>query len=322
MTQMQRDARTGILTYLACTFALSSIFYTLIIRAGHLAAGGGLYVLGLMWCPGVSAMLTCLILRRPLSSLGWRWKWRYQWMSYVIPIAYATATYVVIWALGFGGVPNWAFVEKFAAARHFAGSRGMALALYVAMSLTLGMVLSVTSALGEEIGWRGFLVPELAKTTTFTKTALISGAIWTSWHVPILVFADYNNGTPAWYGLTCFAVMVIGVSFAFAWMRLRSGSLWTGAFLHASHNMVIQSILTPLTLDTGITKWVIDEFGCGLAIAAIVVAFLFWRKRHDVERAPDASSAAPAVSSPRPSARETALRVDASSAARPRSAAG
>jgi CAAX protease family protein len=34
------------------------------------------------------------------------------------------------------------------------------------------------------------------------------------------LFADYNSGTPAWYGLTCFTIMVIGINFPFAWMRL------------------------------------------------------------------------------------------------------
>ena len=144
------------------------------------------------------------------------------------------------------------------------------------------------SALGEEIGWRGLLVPELARTTTFTKTALISGVIWTSWHVPVLLFADYNNGTPAWYGLSCFAVMVIGINFAFVYLRLRSGSLWTGAVMHATHNTVIQAILTPLTIDTGHTKWFIDEFGCALAIVAVILAFFIWRRRADVEPAPAA----------------------------------
>ena len=35
---------------------------------------------------------------------------------------------------------------------------------------------------------------------------------------------------------SCFTVMVLGISFLFAWMRLKSGSVWTGVFLHASHN--------------------------------------------------------------------------------------
>lgn len=285
------DPRRTIAVYLVCTFALSSIFYTLIIRDGHLAAAHGWYVLLLMWCPGVSAVITSLIVGRPLRAIGWSVKWRYEGASYLIPIAYAVVAYAIVWSLGLGGVPRWAFIDQYMQASHFAGSRPAALAKYVAVMLTLGAILSVRSALGEEIGWRGLLVPELARTTTFTKTALISGAIWTSWHVPILLFADYNNGTPAWYGLTCFAVMVMGISFVFAYMRLKSGSVWTCALMHATHNVVIQAILTPLTIDTGHTKWFIDEFGCVLAIVALIVAYLVWRRRGDVE--PRAGVAAP-----------------------------
>jgi membrane protease YdiL (CAAX protease family) len=104
--------------------------------------------------------------------------------------------------------------------------------------------------------------------------SLLSGLVWSAWHYPILLFADYNSGTPAWFGLTCFTVMVVGISFVFAWMRLKSGSLWTGMFLHASHNLWIQGIFDPLTTDTGSTRFVIGEFGIGLAMAAVVVAFI------------------------------------------------
>lgn len=277
-----RDARIGILTFLLCTFALSSIFDALIIRDGHLMAAGGLYVLGLMWCPGASAILTSLVLRRPLRALGWSWRWKYQGASYAIPIAYATAAYAVVWLLGLGGVPNWTVSEGLLKAWHMDAGRGAGLALYIGVSLTLGMVGSMITATGEEIGWRGFLVPEVAKLTSYTKTSIFTGGIWALWHVPLLLFTDYNGGTPAWYGLTCFATMVIGISFGFAWLRLRSGSLWTGAVMHASHNMIIQSVLTPVTIDTGRTRWMTDEFGCALAVAGIVVAYLFWRRRHDV----------------------------------------
>jgi membrane protease YdiL (CAAX protease family) len=280
---LSRSVRAGIYTYLACTFALSSIFYVLIIRAGHLMAGHGLYVLALMWCPGAAAISTCLIRGKSLSSLGWRWKWRYQLISYAIPVAYAGLAYILVWVTGFGGFPNWKVVDAFAARAGLTHvDHVVALALFILFTGTVGMLGSTVSALGEEIGWRGFLVPELARVTSFTKTALISGAVWTAWHVPILVFADYNNGTPVWYGLTCFAVLVMSISFVFAWMRLRSGSLWTGVFLHASHNLIIQAILTPLTLDTGRTKYVIDEFGCALALVAVVAAVLVWRRRDEV----------------------------------------
>jgi uncharacterized protein len=77
-------------------------------------------------------------------------------------------------------------------------------------------------------------------------------------------------------------VVVVGISFVFAWMRLKSGSLWTGMFLHASHNLWIQGIFDPLTTDTGKTRFVIGECGIGLAGAAVVVAFITWQRRGEV----------------------------------------
>jgi uncharacterized protein len=153
---------------------------------------------------------------------------------------------------------------------------------YVVLVGTVGMATSCATALGEEIGWRGFLVPQLAKVTSFTNVSLLSGLVWSAWHYPILLLADYNSGTPAWFGLTCFTGMVVGISFVFAWMRLKSGSLWTGMFLHASHNLWIQGIFDPLTTDTGKTRFVIGEFGIGLAGAAVVVAFVTWQRRGEV----------------------------------------
>ena len=302
MPDSTQRVRAGIYTYLLCTFALSSLFYALIIHAGHLSALGGLYVYGLMWCPAIAALITCRLRGYSIRSLGWQWNGRYQLISYGIPLAYALATYIVVWLSGLGGFPNRAFLNDVAKSAGWAGAPTSVVLLgYVLLRATVGMVSSTASALGEEIGWRGFLVPELAKVTSFTGTAVISGVIWASWHVPVLLFADYNSGTPAWYALTCFAVMVIGISFVFAWLRLRSGSLWTGAFLHASHNLFIQSVFTPLTTDTGRTKYVIDEFGFALAVAAILVAVLVWRRRAEVERPRDDRSVAQARSVGQPS---------------------
>ena len=78
-------------------------------------------------------------------------------------------------------------------------------------------------------------------------------------------------------GLVVIVPVVIGISFVFAWLRLASGSVWTGMLLHASHNLFIQGIFDPLTVDTGRTKWIIGEFGIGLAIIAVVMAIVVTR---------------------------------------------
>lgn len=287
------ENRKQLFTFLLLTFALSSIFYFLIIKSGHLAAGGGVYVYALMWSPATAAMITCKIFRRDLGTLGWKWgKARYQVMSYLIPLLYATITYVAVWIFHFGGFYDHDFVYRVTQRFGLGPMPAWAgITLYFLFAATTGMVLNCASALGEEIGWRGFLVPQLARNYSFTTTALVSGLVWSLWHYPVLIFADYNSGTPIWYGLTCFTVMVVSGSFIFAWMRLKSGNLWTGALLHASHNLFIQSFFDPLTTDTGRTKYIIGEFGCGLALVSTAFAIYFWTRRKELSQPQEAVAA-------------------------------
>jgi membrane protease YdiL (CAAX protease family) len=237
--------------------------------------------MGLMWCPGISALITMKILKRNISDLGWKWgKTKYQFWSYLIPIIYALIAYLVIWVFGWGGFYNKEFVNTLTESFGLGpiGS-GFTIALYVILFGIFGTIRSMASALGEEIGWRGFLVPELYKKYGFTKTSLISGVIWGIWHLPILLFADYNSGTPSWYAMSCFMVLIVSISFIYTWFRIKSGSLWTAVILHATHNLFIQGIFTPLTADTGNTAYYIDEFGIVLPIVTIGFAFYYWNKR-------------------------------------------
>ena len=267
--------------FLLLTGAISAIFWFCIIHSGRIGAGRGLYVTGLMWSPGVAGLLTRYRYEKTLTNHGWGWgPTRLQVLSYLIPLFYAAPVYLVVWVSGLGGFYNEAFLNSEKMALGWSGlSNGVALTLYILLVGTVGMARSSATALGEELGWRGFLVPELAKVTGFTNVAMLSGIIWAVWHYPILLCADYNAGTSALYGVTCFTVMVVGISFVFAWMRLASGSVWTGMLLHASHNLFIQGIFDPLTIDTGVTEYVTGEFGIGLAAAGIIVAFLCWRRR-------------------------------------------
>ena len=123
------------------------------------------------------------------------------------------------------------------------------------------------------------MVPELYEKNGFTKTSLISGFIWGIWHLPILLFGGYNSGTPSWFALTCFMVMILSISFIFTWYRIKSGSLWTAVILHATHNLFIQNIFTPLTPDTGNTAYYIDEFGIVMPIVAMGFALYYWTEK-------------------------------------------
>jgi membrane protease YdiL (CAAX protease family) len=270
-----------IFTFLTLVLVLSSIVYYFIFQSGSLQAYGGNLVLLLMWVPGVAGIITQLIYERTLRGMGWKLgKAKYLLIAYFLPVLYCLVVYGITWITGLGDVPDPEFLSEIMQTYGITSTNPTIIILiFSGVASIVGLFGSLLSATGEEIGWRGVFVPELAKITTFPKVALISGAVWAVWHMPAIFFSDYNMpGIPKLYAGIMFTIMVLGISFAFAWLRLKSGSLWTAAILHASHNLFVQAIFTPLTLQKKITPFIIDEFGVGLALAGLFVALYFIRK--------------------------------------------
>lgn len=270
----------SIVLFLILTAALSSIFYAFIIATGHVGGGNGIYELGLMWSPAIAALLTCRLSGLSLQSLGWGWgAWRWQWLAFAIPLGYTAVAYAFVWLSGYGGFPDPKFVVSTRASLGWTSAPDwLVLGGYFLLIGSAGMALSMAFALGEEIGWRGFLAPRLTTRFGFKAGALLTGAIWTAWHLPLVFFADYNNTAPPWFAVTCFAALVLGMSVIMAWLRLSSGSLWTAAVFHASHNQFIQVFFTPATSMRGTkTSFAIDEFGFALPAVVLILAIVFWR---------------------------------------------
>lgn len=279
MTEPAARVWKKIAVFYGLTLLFSNAFNAFVLHAGKLDAGNLLYVTGAMWSPALAAFATKRMFGEPISQLPWRWGGnRYAWLAYLIPLAYALPVYLLVWLTPLGGFLDADFLKR--TADQFGWSAfppAVTLILFLLLTASVGLVAKTSRALGEEIGWRGFLVPELNKVVGFTGVSLISGLMWAAYHFPVLLFADYNKGAPAWYSLTCFTLMVVADSFILAWLTLRSNSLWPAAIFHGSHNLFIQSILTPLTRDTGRTNYIIDEFGIGLVITVGVAALIAWR---------------------------------------------
>jgi membrane protease YdiL (CAAX protease family) len=66
------------------------------------------------------------------------------------------------------------------------------------------------------------------------------------------------------------------------WLRLKSGSLWPCAMLHASHNLFIQAILDRITAPVGGALYVTTEFGFGLVVTIGATGLYFWLRRKEL----------------------------------------
>jgi len=234
-----------------------------------------------MLAVGVATVLTCVFTRRNLASLGWDWgSWKYQWISYLLPLGIAMVAYVIIWVSGTGEWYDADFVQQKMQDYNLAGwNEESVIAFHLVLTATYGFILLLPSALGEEIGWRGFLVPELAKFMSFTNVALTSGLIWSMWHWPLIFMGLYgNDGTPLYYQLCFFTLFIISNAVIMTYLRFKTNSLWTAVIFHMSGNVFLQKAFAPLTIETDSSAWYVNEFGAVPALVALVIAIYFWKK--------------------------------------------
>ena len=267
--------RHPVVLFLLLTFVLSLPFYLLLNLSSANAEGRRLYVTGLMWGPALAALAACVLARVPLASLGWRWPGgRAAWLGYLLPIGYGLFAYAIIWATGMGKLSTEIYLPY---ARRVIGlpeaPDAAIIAMMLVLQLSMGFVLNVAMGLGEEIGWRGFLGPRLVRRFGFGAGVLFTGLIWAAWHYPVLFWLNFPGEPPRPFAMACFTIMVTGLSYVYAWLRETTGSVWTAAILHGSHNAVISLVFTLLTVETGpITAYAVDEFGFMLAITSVLMA--------------------------------------------------
>jgi len=267
--------------FLILTFALASPSYYLIISAGTLSVDNGQWVSVLMWAPGLAALVTCLVFQHNLKGLGWYFgKVKYLIFGYFIPVIAGFIIYSSIWMTHLGEFSSERFVNQ------LSSSSFIYALLY--MSIVGVFWYSGMTALGEELGWRGFLAPRLMGIAGYTKTALISSVIWSFYHYPILLFSDYHSAAPTWYAFIMFTANIIAISFIAVWLRIKSASVWPPVLLHASHNLFIGHVYETLTIDTPITEYFATEFGAGLVVIYSVIAWFCWKNRNSLRYDSDA----------------------------------
>jgi uncharacterized protein len=250
----QAKVKPLIYWFLGLTIVFSMPFQWLLINMGM----AYLYIFAFMWAPGLAALVACRIMGVDLSILGFKWgKGKWILMCYLIPLGYFLVIYGITWVGGYGEFFNAKVMTKVGDQLGLNGWSNTEVALLaIPLAAIVSLPQQLASALGEEIGWRGLLAPQLMRLMSFPKASFLSGLIWFAWHIPIIVWGSYMiQERPETWQIGYFAIMLIGMSFPMMYYRLKSGSLWTGAIFHASHNLFLLFVFLRLTQDTHQTKY-------------------------------------------------------------------
>ncbi len=247
-------AWTNIILFVVLTFAIS---WGIWIPLHAIGVPLTIYASIGMFGPALAAVIVRLVRHEGFGDAGLRLVgrgtkrggWMYLAAYVSIPLLLAAGIALALLT----GVQHWAFAANLhqlgviaADALHKqgqalpAGFSADQLALIsiggqTALAFTLGLIINMIFTFGEEFGWRGYLLIRLAPLGG-VRAALITGAIWGLWHAPLIVLAGYNYPGHPWLGILMMVVFTISLSFIFAWLRFRSGSVWPSTLAHAAVN--------------------------------------------------------------------------------------
>jgi hypothetical protein len=110
---------------------------------------------------------------------------------------------------------------------------------------------------GEELGWRGFLIPRLESggRTPYAATTIFIG-VWATWHVP-LFFYSHGLGSMSVFMIPGWLVSIALSSYLITWLFHRSGnSILVVAVFHGVVDLVsitpASTVLALITLNAGL----------------------------------------------------------------------
>lgn len=242
-----------ILLFVGIAFALAWLVILPLWLGGGLADPLAPFLLiGMMFTPAIAALVVVLAVARgpsPAQRLGvrpFRPAKRTILLSLLglaggILLIVVTVAVVALLGLvkldliGFSG-----YAEQLAAALADAPASPVlppigVLVLVQLLALPVGGIVNGLFTIGEELGWRGYLLPALLTRIGRWPALLLSGAIWGLWHSPVILLG-YNFGRTDISGVLLMTVAGTLLGILFGWLRLASGNIWPAVFAHGGLN--------------------------------------------------------------------------------------
>jgi membrane protease YdiL (CAAX protease family) len=258
-----------VIRYLLWTFAVAYIIQFLSAPLYSLNRMAGQLVLAaMMFVPTLGVFLS----GAGFSGMGWKPQIRKNirvilaaWFGPLILTAAGALIYFLLFPRHFDLSGGYLKVLAGEDALEQMKAQGLSYPLYIIVnvisSITYAPLINMFAALGEEIGWRGFLYPQLEAGFGRRKGWLLGGFIWGAWHWPLIWLIGYEYGAaagnPAGYagfplsGMLIFAVFAAGLGILHGWLYEKSGTIWVPSLLHGAFNGAAALPLTLCLANTG-----------------------------------------------------------------------
>ncbi len=184
-----------------------------------------------MFSPLIAGFVVCLRHDVPLSAAGLR-VGRVRWLAVAAVGALPLVGLTLLIAVAVPGVGFDPTADTIPGIGLPPGLPGVLATL--ALALGLGATVNAIFAFGEEFGWRGYLLWELAP-WGFWKASVAIGALWGLWHAPVIV-AGYNYPSFPVIGVVVMTLACVSFSPVYTYLVARAESVIAAALLHGVFN--------------------------------------------------------------------------------------
>ena len=255
--------------YLAWTFGIAyAIQFGVTFLYDKDPTAGRLVLAAMMFVPALGVVLS----GAKLKDMGWKPQVKKNirtiltaWFGPIILTAAGAALYFLVFPGHFDLSGKYVEAAAGTEALELMREQGISYPVSVLVSavaaVTYGPAINTFLALGEEIGWRGFLYPQLKARLGKRKAWVLGGAIWGAWHWPLIWLIGYEYGAAtansAGYfgfpvtGMLLFCIITVGLGILHDWLYEKSGSIWVPALLHGAFNAAAALPLMVCLPDTG-----------------------------------------------------------------------
>lgn len=270
---MTKDSK-AIVAFLFVTFAASWATMGFVIHLGGISHAGAI-ILGVMWIPGLASLLIRAVLRTGYADIGWKpGSIKFHAIAFLVPLVVACITYAISWGAGIS--------ESIAPSAESLARMGVkSQSLLFFKIYPIIFVVGALAALGEELGWRGFLIPKLYRTPV-RYPLLISALIWGIWHLPLIFWGGYATSDLPLVSAALFMVMILAAGAFVGWLRMQSGSVWVAVMYHAAHNFFLQTAFENFDKPGPLSPILVGESGvipCLTYLTVLGLGFLWMSSR-------------------------------------------
>lgn len=261
-----RSARRGLILFFVFLIPLSTVGYWLTFINGK-------WIVLLMWTPALASLITRLLLHEGFADISLRLGGRRTLKSipvvFLLPIAVGLTAYGIAWITG---------LAHFVAPKTYLTAHPIAIfILFLLANTTLGTIYGLLGSIGEEVGWRGYMLTRLIDAQV-PRPVLLSGIIWGVWHLPLMLVGLYYASPILFLSIVLFMISVTSFGYVIAYLRLTTGSIWPAVFLHSAWNAIIQNVFDLFTQGDSVLLWT-GESGVFVALTLLAVAFIFSRRQ-------------------------------------------